>query len=56
MAETLRKFMPVMFLSLVVLISVSLLIVTEGFTGPVVEKLLRQQLVDQMVDTFPKFP
>ena len=53
MPETLRKFTPVMFLSLIVLVSVSLLIVTEGFTGPVVEKRLRQQLVDRMVYIFP---
>lgn len=53
MPEALRKSMPVMFLTLVVLISVTLLIFTESFTAPVVEKRLRQQLVDQMVDIFP---
>jgi electron transport complex protein RnfG len=53
MPEALRKIMPVMFLTLVVLISVSLLIVTEGFTRPVVERRLQQQVVDQMGDIFP---
>ncbi|MFC1865330.1 FMN-binding protein [Chloroflexota bacterium] len=53
MPETLRRFMPVMFLTLVVFISVTLLIFTEGFTGPVVEERLRQQIVDKMVDIFP---
>ena len=53
MLETLRRFMPVMFLTLVVFISVTLLIFTEGFTGPVVEERLRQQIVDKMVDIFP---
>ena len=53
MLETLRRFIPVMFLTLVVFISVTLLIFTEGFTGPVVEERLRQQIVDKMVDIFP---
>ena len=53
MPEALRKFTPVMFLTLIVFISVTLLIFTEGFTGPVVEKRLQQQVVDQMVDIFP---
>ena len=53
MPEALRKFTPVMFLTLIVLISVTLLILTEGFTGPVVERRLQQQVVDQMVDIFP---
>jgi electron transport complex protein RnfG len=53
MPEALRKSMPVMFLTLVVLISVTLLIFTESFTGPVVQKRLQQQVVDQMKDIFP---
>ena len=53
MLETLRRFIPVMFLTLVVFISVTLLIFTEGFTGPVVEERLRQQIVAKMVDIFP---
>ncbi|MFC1846630.1 FMN-binding protein [Chloroflexota bacterium] len=53
MPEALRKFTPVMFLTLIVLVSVTLLIFTEGFTGPVVQKRLQQQVVDQMGDIFP---
>ena len=53
MPKALRKLVPVTFLTLVVLISVTLLVFTESFTSPIVEKRLRQQLVDQMVDIFP---
>jgi len=53
MPEALRKFSPVMFLTLVVLLSVALLLITESFTGPVVKRRLQQQVVDQMVDIFP---
>ena len=53
MLEALRRFIPVMFLTLVVFISVTLLIFTEGFTSPVVAERLRQQVVDKMVDIFP---
>ncbi len=52
-ASILRKSAPIMFITVVVLISVTLLAFTESFTGPVVEKRLRQQVVDQMVDIFP---
>ena len=52
-ASVLRKFSPVFFITLVVFISVILLSFTESFTGPIVEKRLRQQVVDQMMDIFP---
>ncbi len=53
MPEGLRKFSPVMFLTLVVFIAVSLLVLTESFTGPVVERRLQQQVVDKMTGMFP---
>jgi len=49
----LRKLSPIMFITLVVLISVILLTITESFTGPIVERRLQQQVVDQMGDIFP---
>jgi len=53
MPEFLRKLSPLAFLTLVVLVAVTLLVVTESFTGPVVEKRLQQQIIDQMEGMFP---
>jgi len=52
MPESLRKFTPLLFLALVVLIAGTLLSFTNSITSPIVEKRLQQQVIDQMVDIF----
>jgi len=52
MPSLLRRIYPIMFTTLVVLIAVTLLVFTESFTSPIVEKRLRQQVIDQMGDIF----
>jgi len=53
MPEALRKFSPVMFLTLIVLISVTLLVFTESITSPIVEKRMQEQIVAKMTGMFP---
>ncbi len=53
MPEALRKFTPIMFLALIVLVAITLLSLTSSITTPIVEKRIQQQVVDQMKGMFP---
>ncbi|MFH1662903.1 MAG: FMN-binding protein [Chloroflexota bacterium] len=50
----LQKIYPIMFVTLVVLISVTLLVFTESFTSAELEARQQQQVVDQLGNIFPE--
>ncbi len=50
----LRKIHPIMFVTLVVLISVTLLVFTETLTSAVLEERRQQQIVDELGNIFPE--
>lgn len=54
MPESVRKLYPLMFLTVVVLIAVTLLSLTNSITSPIIEKRLHQQVLDQMINIFPE--
>lgn len=54
MPSLLRRIYPILFVTLVVLISVTLLIFTESFTSAELEARLQQQIVDQLGNIFPE--
>ena len=53
MPESLRKLYPLFFLTLVVLVAVTLLSFTNSITSPIVERRLQEQVVAQMGEIFP---
>ena len=54
MPSLLRRIYPILFITLVILISVTLLIFTESFTSAELEARLQQQIVDQLGNIFPE--
>lgn len=54
MSSLVRKIYPILFVTLVVLISVTLLIFTESFTSTELEARLQQQVIDQLGNIFPE--
>jgi len=53
-ANTLRKLSPIMFITLVVLISVTLLAFTESFTSAQLEAQKHQQVIAKLEGIFPE--
>lgn len=54
MPSLLRKIYPIMFVTLIVFISVTLLIFTESFTSAVLQARLQQQVEEELVSIFPE--
>lgn len=54
MSSLLRRIYPIMLITLVVLISVTLLVFTESFTSAELEARLQQQVMDQLGNIFPE--
>ena len=54
MPSLLRRIYPIMLVTLVVLISVTLLVFTESFTSAELEARRQQQVVDQLGNIFPE--